>query len=71
MKIERILKDDSDNLDETVISGPIESVHLEYMDTGHVWIAINSPDDPDEMRIVINLRTARNGKIYGYIERGL
>lgn len=65
MNIKRITYNDQKEkeLDEVLISD-IDSVHIERMDDGHIWVVLNSGDD----RLVVEFWTKRNGKILGHAE---
>ena len=68
MKIDRITYNDEaeQELDEVLVSD-VESVFIERMDNGHIWMAIY-PKNGD--RLVVNLYTKRNGMILGHAEVG-
>ena len=68
MKIDRITYNDEagQELAEVLVSD-VESVFIERMDNGHIWMAIY-PKNGD--RLVVNLYTKRNGMILGHAEVG-
>jgi len=69
MEIKRVTYNDDDlqQLDEVLILDP-ESVHVERMDKGHIWITINNSNGN---RLVINVYTPRNGKLLANAEVGV
>lgn len=65
MKIDRITYDDDkeQELDEVLVTN-VDSIHIERMDNGSIWMAINQGKE----RLVVNFWTKRNGMIFGRAE---
>ena len=68
MKIKRITYNDEANkeLGEVIVED-VQSVFIERMDNGHIWMAIYPKDGE---RLVLNFYTKRNGMIEGHAELG-